>query len=530
MNYNKDICAKVFLEHENAQNYKSSIGKKGLYEQSKQNRRFYSGDQWYGAKVGANRPLVRHNIIKRIGEYKTAVIGGDEISVKFSPVGISEIALKDALNDLKKEIQSGKKQSFGKLSDSEIILAAKAVSEYFGICAKRLHFEDVCANALKNAYITGSGIVYAYWDGDIKTGLFADDERKTPIMGDICAEVIDIENVDFSDPTVESVQKQDYIIIASRKTVGELIREAKRNGASALEIESIKPDNEYCSGEAFYSEKATVLTKFFKSYDSSGNYTINAVKVCKNAVIKPQWDTGLKLYPIAKFNWEQNNLAYGESEITNLIPNQIAINRMLTASVWAVMMMGMPIMVVNGDVVTEPVTNDPGQIISFCGNSDDFDKAVKYVAPPEFSQNFESITSKLIENTLNASGATDAALGTLQAQNTSAIESVKESARLPLTLFKKRYITFIEDIAMIFLDFMLNMYGTRPLMQKSGDDIWYFPFSSQRYADISFICEATLSGNDSDIKTVADELDSLNKSDKKELADYLLNNKGDEKV
>ena len=526
----KDICNEIFSQHENAEIYKCSIGKKGLFEQTKQNRRFYSGDQWYGANIGKNRPLVRHNIIKRIGEYKTAVIGGDDISVNFSPIGFSNMTSSHLAEEIKKNLQNGKSVDFSKLTDAEILLASKAVSEYFSNCMKRLHFEDICSQALKNAYISGTGIVYAYWDCDIKTGLFADKSRKTPIMGDICAEVIDIENVDFSDPTIDDVQKQDFIIIRSRKTVSELIREAKRNGQTNDEIINIKPDNEYCDDEAFYSEKATVLTKFYKDYDEYGNFTVKAIKVCKGAIIKPEWDTGLKIYPIAKFNWEQNNLAYGESEITNLIPNQIAINRMLTASVWAVMMMGMPIMMVNGDLIDEPITNNPGQIINFCGDAQDFENCVKYINPPEFSQSFESITSSLIQNTLNSAGATDAALGTLQAQNTSAIKAVKESARLPLTLFKKRYVTFIEDIATIFLEFMLEMYGSRPLIQKDGDNIWYFPFCSKRYRNINFACEAKLSDNKGQIEKIAEELDNLTKTDKSEIASYLLNENKEEET
>ena len=203
---------------------------------------------------------------------------------------------------------------------------------------------------------------------------------------------------------------------------------------------------------------------------------------------------------------------------------------MLTASVWAVMMMGMPIMMVNGDLIDEPITNNPGQIINFCGDAQDFENCVKYINPPEFSQSFESITSSLIQNTLNSAGATDAALGTLQAQNTSAIKAVKESARLPLTLFKKRYVTFIEDIATIFLEFMLEMYGSRPLIQKDGDNIWYFPFCSKRYRNINFACEAKLSDNKGQIEKIAEELDNLTKTDKSEIASYLLNENKEEET
>ena len=58
----------IFEEYEQGTNYKNSLGNKGISEQSKMNERFYSGDQWHGAKCGSERPLVRQNIIKRIGD------------------------------------------------------------------------------------------------------------------------------------------------------------------------------------------------------------------------------------------------------------------------------------------------------------------------------------------------------------------------------------------------------------------------------------------------------------------------------
>ena len=230
MNSHKNICSKIFAQHSAAEEYKCGIGRKGLFEQIKQNRRFYKGEQWYGAKTGADKPLVTNNVIRRIGDYKTAVVGGEKVQVSFSPIGVSSISLKEAEKRLKADVMSGNKRCFDKLSDEELLLASKAISQYFNNCINRLHFDDICMSALKNAYITGTGIVYVYWDCNVKTGLFADDKRTVPIMGDICAEVIDIENVDFSDPANSDIKDQEYIIVASRKPVGELIREARRNG------------------------------------------------------------------------------------------------------------------------------------------------------------------------------------------------------------------------------------------------------------------------------------------------------------
>ena len=60
----------IYREYTDGVTFKSSLGDKGMYEQSRINERFYTGDQWYGARCGNDRPLVRHNIIKRIGDFK----------------------------------------------------------------------------------------------------------------------------------------------------------------------------------------------------------------------------------------------------------------------------------------------------------------------------------------------------------------------------------------------------------------------------------------------------------------------------
>ena len=67
----------VFGEYESGRNFKAGLGRRGLYEQGKINERFYVGDQWHGAQCGNDRPLVRHNVIKRIGDYKMAVQSRD---------------------------------------------------------------------------------------------------------------------------------------------------------------------------------------------------------------------------------------------------------------------------------------------------------------------------------------------------------------------------------------------------------------------------------------------------------------------
>ena len=60
------------------------------YEQNRINERFFIGDQWRGAACGNERPLVRHNVIKRIGDYKISQLSSGETAVSYTAEGISQ--------------------------------------------------------------------------------------------------------------------------------------------------------------------------------------------------------------------------------------------------------------------------------------------------------------------------------------------------------------------------------------------------------------------------------------------------------
>ena len=73
--------AQIFEEYRQGVRFKNALGKRGLYEQNRINERFYAGDQWYGARCSEDRPLVRHNVIRRIGDYKMAMVGAAPVAV-----------------------------------------------------------------------------------------------------------------------------------------------------------------------------------------------------------------------------------------------------------------------------------------------------------------------------------------------------------------------------------------------------------------------------------------------------------------
>ncbi len=485
----------VFSEYEKGNSYKASIGANGIFEQTKMNERFYVGDQWYGAQCGNERPLVRQNIIKRVGEFKMASIGAAPVTVNYTADGIpSTNDIKEQAKEIKAQMMSEEWQPpMAEPEAVEISVITEALSGFQKICAERVRFDIKNEQMLRNAYISGTGIAYTYWDDDIDTGLYADESRTQKIKGDIAFEVLDVENVIFGDPNNDDVQSQPYIIISQRMDVESVRREAKRNG---LSFDEIFPDGatKYNSGDRGESEpedsrRVTVITKLYKEWDEQGeSFKVMAVKVTEKATVRKPWDVGLTMYPIAKFCWERRrSCAYGDSEITYIIPNQIAINRIYTSESWSAITVGMPKMIVNGNIIDEntKITNDPGQIIRVYGTPEDpAHSAINYVAPPYVAAQYQNVVNDIIGNTLNTSGANDAALGNVRPDNAMAIIQMREAALQPMQIYQNRYYAFIEEVARIWADFWINKYGKRSLQVKTQNGTEYIAFDAERYKNL----------------------------------------------
>lgn len=481
----KISAAQIGQEYTRGVRYKQGIGRHGLMRQNEINERFYVGDQWHGAGCGEDRPLVRQNVIKRIADYKMAVIGAEPLTVTFSAEGVAETP------QMRQEIAAWRNGEKADACDRETYVSrvACALSDHFATTAERLKFDDLKQAALLDAYITGTGLLYTYWDDSLETGLFADCACTTPVRGDIVSELLHVDQLILGDPSVETLQNQPYLIITQQRGIADIQQTARRYGGSGWQ--HIRPD--YMCGEEGVP-KATVLTRFWKQTDENGTARVWGMQVCGNAVVRPAWCLGIRLYPLADFRWSTRyGCGYGESEIVHLIPNQIAINRMLTAKVWATMMSGMPIMVVNGDVVTQQITNDPGQIIPVYGDSEDVQNAVHYVDPPSFAAQFDSGISNLISDTLSQAGVSGVVLGDVHPDNASAILAVREAALRPMQLQRNRFYSFCEDVARVWAEFWVAMYGSRPLKLQNASGSRYCTFDGAACENLVFSIKVDVS-------------------------------------
>ena len=83
---------------------------------------------------------------------------------------------------------------------------------------------------------------------------------------------------------------------------------------------------------------------------------------------------------------------------------------------------------------------------------------------PDISSQVLALLKQMMNDTAELMGASEAALGTVKPDNTSAIVAVQNATAAPLELTKMEFYRFTEDWARIFLDLMGAHYGIRTLV------------------------------------------------------------------
>jgi hypothetical protein len=311
---------------------------------------------------------------------------------------------------------------------------------------------------LTDAAITGDGIVYCYWDNS----------QRTPhhFKGDIVTELVDNVNIFPADVNKADIQSQDYIILAGRTSVCKLISEAREAGASEDDIAKIVSDNDIDvqSGDMAKYElsgedeaKATYIIKFWRE---DGNVVFE--KSTRDCVIR-RGHTGCRLYPIAYLNWTpRKNSFHGASPISSLIPNQKFINRAYAMVMKHMTDTAFSKIVYDKSKIPE-WSNEVGEAIAAFGGGNIAD-SVSVVGVGEMQNGYMDLIDSAVSLTKELMGATDSALGNLEANNTSAILALQETSRIPLEQIRSAYYRLIEDIANIWADMMCAYYPSDRLL------------------------------------------------------------------
>lgn len=414
--------------YEEGQRFNQQIN---LLDTVKVNENFFIGKQWEGVQANG-LPTPVFNQMKRIVGFHVATITTDNLKV--NATALANSANTDSFQELVRVVNE----------------ELEAIMEHDSIPSKiRMFAQD--------AAVKGDGCIFAYWDPTADMG--------GGVVGRIRHEVMENTRVFFGNPNVREVQRQPYIQIISRNICREVRIAAKEHGSA--DWDAIQPDNyeEDLNDAVQTDDKVTVILTLWRSEEDG---TIWAYESTNNVEIRKPWSLGIRRYPLVWMNWDEVTDCYhGESMITGLIPNQIFINKAFAMSMLSIMRTAWPKVIYDSSRVKK-WDNRVGGAIPAMG---DVNSVAKILDPAAINPQVAEYITMAINETKEALGATQAALGEGKAYNTSAILSLQKAAATPTEMTKQRLYKAVEDLFYIDLEFMGEYYGVRKVDMPTPNEL-----------------------------------------------------------
>ena len=393
----------------------------GIYTDTDRNYRMFNGDQWNGAKLGGIEP-VQKNFIKPIVKYKVAVIHDNLYALNYSSQNYEN-------PDFQREANR----------------YCDMLNRYAHNVWEQEKMDFKLRRITKAAAINDEGVIYIDFD----------QEKMMPRN-----EIIKKNDIYYGNENDDDIQSQPYILIRKRMPVSNAIEFALSHGASMEDTRYIVGDNDVfdTSGEAAKQEVNDGVTVVYKLYKKDG--TVHFSIATRYVEITADNDTGLSLYPVAHFVWEEKEgSARGEGEVRYLIPNQIEVNKTEMRRLLTIKNQAYPIKVVDTLKVANPAELDTvGGTIRTNGQPvDDIRKIVGYIPPVAMSPDVVEFQNDMIQITRELAGAGETATGQVNPEAASgrAILAVQQASQAPMTEQKETCKNFCEDIGRIWNEYLV---------------------------------------------------------------------------
>ena len=407
----------IWQLYEKGRNYHRRVG---IYTDTDRNYRMYNGNQWEGAKLGDVEP-VQKNFIKPIVKYKVSVIHDNLYGINFSS-------------------QNYENREFQKASGRYCEMLNRYAMRVWE--KDKLDFKG--RRVTRDAAINDEGIMYINFDK----------ESMMPVN-----EIVKKNDIYYGNENDDEIQSQPYILIRKRMPVVNAVELAHQMGATDKD-EYIIGDNDTFeeSGEAAKIELDDMVTVVYKMFKKDG--TVHFSVATRWVMLTEEQDTGLSMYPIAHLVWEEKEgSARGEGEVRYLIPNQIEVNKTEMRRVLTVKQQAYPMKVANRNKITNPAAiNTVGGVIWTNDQAvDDVHKIVGTLPPAQMSPDVKQLQDDLIQITRDLAGAGDTATGQVDPESASgrAILAVQQASQAPMTEQKESYKNFLEDLARIWLEYLI---------------------------------------------------------------------------
>lgn len=401
---------------EKGRNYNRMMG---LFLDTDRNYRMYNGDQWGGAKLGGVEP-VQVNFIKPIVKYKLSVIHSNLYAINYS-----------SLNH--------KDPGTHKMTER----VCKLLNGYAAQIWEQDKLDVKNREVTLDAAVNDEGILYVNFDR----------EAMRPVN-----EIIDKNDIYYGNENSDDIQSQPYILIRKRMPVVNAIEMAKEEGVSEADLVYLIGDMDTSeqAGEAAKLELDNMVSVIYKMYKRNG--TVHFSAATKWVEILKDVDLGITRYPVAHFLWERKKgSSRGEGEVRYLIPNQIEVNKTLMRRALTAKAQGFPQRVVNKSKVRDVRELDRvgGTVITEDQTVEDVRKIVGTIPPAQMSPDVVKLQEDLINVTRELAGAGDVATGQVNPEDASgrAILAVQQASQAPLTSQREGFKGFIEDVALIWLEY-----------------------------------------------------------------------------
>ncbi len=417
----EDVVRRIQREYTSGKQFKANLD---LYEICKQNENFYIGKHWEGLKVSAVKPMT-YNFLRRIIGTAQALVVSDDIGFQITPY----------------------------LSIEEHDQQGEIIEESLRALIERQKIKSLNRESLHDCAVFGDSAMYFWFDPELETG--------QDMKGDIRAEILMNTNIIFGNPYSREVQGQPYIILVRRRPLDVVKLEAQRNGVP--DWENIQPECEYdYMGEDKdqSGNLVTELTRFWKVKGQDGSEKVHFMTICGEVVTKEDTQTEMSLYPLAYWSWiDRKNCMHGISPMTEVIPTQIAINQMMTYIHTFNRNLAFPKFVFDTQKFPNGWDSTPGKAIGVRGDvNQTYANVFGGISLPA---GIVEIVQMMREMMQDCMGASDASLGNVKPDNTSAIIAAQKATSAPLELQKRKFEQFNEDCIRIMVDMMCAFYGLR---------------------------------------------------------------------
>ena len=417
---------------------------KGLLTRTEKNWKMYIGKQWEAVdNSDGMEDLPSMNFIKPTVKYKASSVAAATVTALFSDLNGERMITVGMERDefgLPQPIQVSTSEIVGKMND------------LFSISWEKGKNKRNSKRALTHSAVQGDS--YSCW-------LEGGDTRKPP-------QLVHNTQMHLGNENTVDIQKQPWIIIEERLEPEVVKERARLQGVSKADIDLIKPDN---STEDSLLNKKEVKGKVTSLLYLEKDKKTGVVWICRctkdvmyekfHAIqqIKGGEGNGIGLtkYPIVPMIWEEMpNDARGMSEVEQLIPNQLELNKMLARRAISGKQSAFPRLAYDDTSIANPEDLDKvGAAIKLNGgNAQAIGNMIAYLAPQSMSPDAQNLCEELLNNSRTLAGASDAQLGNIDLSRVSgtAAQTIRDQQQIPLNEQQEMYQDYIENVALLWCE------------------------------------------------------------------------------